>query len=359
LAKQGKKIKIALVGYLLAKGGQERVCSTVSGLLHDAEFDVHVIVLQDEIEYPVYGTLVNLGQYTKFEKYFQLKKYLKSNQFDYIIDFRHRINPWMELLFLHYIFAGFKTIYTVHTSILAIHFTSIRWVAKQMFRSVFKIVSVSSEMNEKIKRDYQYSKGIVISNCVPENNSLKQASENKLPYTYIIAVGRLVAMKQFDKLIETYSKSDLARQDIHLVVLGEGPEKDALQQQIEKNQMTAFIHLLGFQVQPVVFIEKAEFLVLTSQFEGFPMAILETLSVGIPVISFDCETGPSEMIVNEQNGLLVENQNFNALHQAMERLVSDQQLYKRCKANAQASVARFSAKAIGEKWVDLVNNNAN
>ena len=358
LAKQGKNNKIALVGYKLAKGGQERVFSTVSGLLYDSNFEVHVISLEDDIAYPHYGTLLNLGRYSKFEKYFRLKKYLKINQFDYIIDFRHRINPWMELIFLHYIFAGFKLIYTTHTSVLSLHFTSYKWIANQIFDKVFKIVSVSSEMNENIKRDYQFENGVVISNSVTEKKSDLPCLVDILPYAYIIAVGRLVAMKQFDKLIETYCKSDLAQKEIHLVILGDGEEKVSLQLKIEQNQMTHLVHLLGFKEHPSSYIEKAKFLVLTSEYEGFPMVILEALSVGIPVISFDCETGPSEMIVNEHNGLLVENQNFNALQESMNRMVNDNQLYICCKQNAKASTAPFSAEVIGKKWVDLLKNNS-
>mgnify|MGYP003564787285 CR=1 FL=1 len=65
VVKQGKKTKIVLVGYRLANGGLERVLSTVSDLLHYSNCEVHVIVLENEVEYPVHGTLINLGNYSK------------------------------------------------------------------------------------------------------------------------------------------------------------------------------------------------------------------------------------------------------------------------------------------------------
>ena len=148
---QDKKIKIALVGYKLAKGGLERSFSVVSELLYQSNYDIHVIVLENEIEYSYQGTLLNLGYYSKFKKYFKLKQYLKKNRFDYVIDFRHRINPWMELLFIHYIFAGFKVIYTIHSSKLEVYLTSNAWVARQILYKAFKIVVVSKTLNEKIK----------------------------------------------------------------------------------------------------------------------------------------------------------------------------------------------------------------
>lgn len=359
MAKQEKKSKIALVGYRLASGGLERVLSTVSTLLHDADCEIHVIILEDEIEFPHSGTLLNLGKYSKFKKYFKLRDYLKTNDIDFIIDFRHRINPWMEFAFLHYIYAGFKTIYTVHTSALNHHFTDIKWIAEQIFTKAYKIISVSTEMNEKIKLKYDFHNGVVIPNCISANFIEFDTVVEKLPYKYCIAVGRLVKMKQFDKLIETYCKSVLPSQGIHLVIVGDGEEETGLKNLIQSSGMTEFIHLLGFQRQPLFYIKNAEFLVLTSEYEGFGMVILEALSVGIPAVSFDCETGPNEMIINEHNGLLVENQNFDELELALNKMTTDQNLYNFCKENAKSSVAKFSPEVIRKKWLDLLNNNTN
>lgn len=359
MAKQENQTKIALVGYKLAQGGQERVFSTVSALLKQAGCDVYVIVLEDEIEYPYFGMLKNLGNYSKFQKYFQLRKYLKVNQFDYIIDFRYRINPLMELLFLHYIYVGFNTIYTIHSSKLDLYFTRNNAVARQIFNKVNSIVCVSVAMNEKIKQDYDFANGVVISNSISEKTVVLDVENKRLPFKYCVAVGRLVALKQFDKLIETYCQSDLCKSEIHLVILGDGEEKERLQKQIENTELSTYIHLLGFKENTFEFLKNAEFLVLTSQYEGFPMVILEALHVGTPIISFDCETGPNEMIRDEFNGLLVENQNFEALKIAMNKFIMDKELYNFCKHNAKESTAPFSEDNIQRKWLDLLNINTN
>ncbi len=355
MPKQDKRTKIALVGYKLANGGLERVFSTVSELLHDADCAVSVLVLEDEIEYPFSGSLINLGNYSKFQKYFQLRKQLKANNFDYVIDFRHRINPWMELIFLRYIYAGFKSIYTIHSSKTEVYLTEKKWIAKQILRKAFKIVSVSNDLNEKLRVDYSFEKGIVIPNSISAKIDKLACDDLELPYKYCIAVGRLTALKQFDKLIETYSKSNLPDKAIHLVILGEGDDEELLKKMIQKLQMTEFVHLLGFKKNVNCYIENADFLVLTSKYEGFSMVILEALSVGIPVVSFDCETGPRELVQHEFNGLLVENQNFSKLETALNRMVEDRQLYHYCKENASESVNAFSAEKIQKKWLDLMN----
>ena len=358
MVKQGKKTKIVLVGYKLANGGLERVLSTVSDLLHYSNCEVHVIVLENEVEYPFHGTLINLGNYSKFQKYFKLRSYLKRNQFDYVIDFRHRINPWMELLFIHYMYAGFKFIYTIHSSKLDVYLTAKNWVAQQILNKAYKIVAVSNALNEKIKTKYYFEKGVVIPNSIAAKTiEIEYAAE--LFFKYCIAVGRLVKLKQFDKLIDTYCTSDLPKRGIHLVILGKGEEKERLEKQIDGLQMSKFIHLLGFKNNVFSYVTNAKFLVLTSKYEGFSMVILEALFAGTPVVSFDCETGPGELVQNEHNGLLVKNQDFKALQDAIERMVDDSQLYYLCKENAKTSVSSFSNEKISKKWLDLVKNNTN
>ena len=358
MVKQGKKTKIVLVGYRLANGGLERVLSTVSDLLHYSNCEVHVIVLENEVEYPFHGTLINVGGYSKFKKYFKLRRYLKRNQFDYVIDFRHRINPWMELLFIHYMYAGFKFIYTIHSSKLDVYLTAKNWVAQQILNKAYKIVAVSNALNEKIKTKYYFEKGVVIPNSIAAKTiEIEYAAE--LFFKYCIAVGRLVKLKQFDKLIDTYCTSDLPKRGIHLVILGKGEEKERLEKQIDGLQMSKFIHLLGFKNNVFSYVTNAKFLVLTSKYEGFSMVILEALFAGTPVVSFDCETGPGELVQNEHNGLLVKNQDFKALQDAIERMVDDSQLYYLCKENAKTSVSSFSNEKISKKWLDLVKNNTN
>ena len=353
---QDKKIKIALVGYKLAKGGLERSFSVVSELLYQSNYDIHVIVLENEIEYSYQGTLLNLGYYSKFKKYFKLKQYLKKNRFDYVIDFRHRINPWMELLFIHYIFAGFKVIYTIHSSKLEVYLTSNAWVARQILYKAFKIVVVSKTLNEKIKAEYHFDKGVVISNSIDEKSIESECENSKLPFKYCIVVGRLVALKQFDKIISAYSNSNLPENEMHLVILGEGEEKENLLKQIENLKLTKLVHLLGFRNDVICFIKSAQFLVLSSKYEGFPMVILESLYAGIPVVSFDCETGPSELVIHEFNGLLVENQNFTGLQQALNKMIEDPVFYDYCKNNAKKSVGKFSNNKSVENWLNLFNN---
>lgn len=348
-----KQLKVAVIGYKLAEGGLERVFGNTTKMLQSNGIEVHTLVLEDKIEYEFAGKLVSFGKYSKFVKYFKLRDYLKKEKFDYVIDFRHRINPKMEWLFLHFIYQNIKTIYTIHSSRLETYLSKSNWIAKQILKHTHKVVAVSLGVKQKIESKYNCDSVDVIPNSI----SFQSVSKNqKLPFEYIIAVGRLVQLKQFDKLIESYSKSNLPEKNIHLVILGIGVEQAILEQKIIQLQLHDFVHLKGFKENVYDYMSNAKFLVLSSQYEGFSMAILEALSVGTPVVSFDCEYGPSELIQNKVNGILVENQNFSELTHKLNIFVEDEILYQDCKNNTISSVAKFQTSVIVNQWLQILKN---
>lgn len=348
-----KQLKVAVIGYKLAEGGLERVFGTTTKMLHDVGIEVHTIVLEDKIEFEFAGKLFSFGKYSKFIKYFKLKNYLKKEKFDYVIDFRHRINPKMEWVFLHFIYRNVKTIYTIHSSKLENYLTENKWIAKRILQKVYKVVAVSNGVKQKIEIEFK--------NCaievIPNSFDFKTPSNSEiLPFKYVIAVGRLVKLKQFDKLIESYSKSHLPQKNIHLVILGTGEEQANFEKKISDFNLQAVVHLLGFKENVYDYISKAKFLVLSSQYEGFSMVILEALSLGIPVISFDCEYGPKELIHNNSNGILVENQNFDELTRKLDIFVEDEIFYQNCKNNAISSVGKFQSSVIVNQWLQILKN---
>ena len=359
-----KKIKIALLGDTLANGGAERIHSTLSLYFEQAGFDVHNLINLDDITYPYGGVLYNLGRFksddfsllNKYKRFQLLRNYIQTNSFDYLIDFRTRSKPLTEVL-LHYLLFDRGYIPTVHSSHLPWYFTTNSFWGKRIYRQAKQIICVSQAMTDQVKATYHYTAIQTIYNPIAITDIQQQALDTNpiQGKRYIVACGRMDSdLKQYDRLIETYAQSQLPGQGIHLIILGEGAHKKHVEQQVETLQVKEWVSLPGFYENPFPIFKEALFFVHSSRLEGFPTVFLEALVCEIPVISFDCPTGPSEIIQSGYNGLLIENQNFEALQEAMEKLALDENQRMSLKANTLASARTFDIQAIGKQWLTLL-----
>lgn len=358
--------KICLIGNNLSNGGADKIHAILSNYFFKKEIDVHNIILIDCVTYEFSGKLLNLGTLNKgniviqnVKKFLKLNQFLKENKFDYIIDFRMRNNQIKEFIVSKFIYNS-PFIITVHSYKTEWYFPKNLFLASKIFSKAYGIVAVSEEIESKINQKYQYQNVKTIYNPLEiekiENQSLE---ENNIDFQYIIAVGRMVFdnNKQFDKLIDAYSKSDLPLKNIKLVLLGDGPQKESLAQLAKSKNIEDKVVFLGFQDNPFKYYKSAKFSVLTSKNEGLPNTITESLACGIPVVSFDCKSGPSELIDNRKNGILVEDQDFDKLILAFNEMINDAKLYDFCRSNAKESIQRFSVEKIGEQWLNYLKIN--
>jgi glycosyltransferase involved in cell wall biosynthesis len=168
---------------------------------------------------------------------------------------------------------------------------------------------------------------------------------------YILFFGRLEnKSKNFDLLLEAFSISAMFNKGYHLKIVGSGPDLEYVKNKIKSLQLDDFVELVPFTKTPFEWVSKAKFTVLSSRYEGFPMSIIESLAHGTPVVTVDCNSGPREVIRNEYNGMLVENNNPQALANAMNQLIDDVVLYDFCKNNAAKSVEHLSLAVISKQW---------
>lgn len=357
-----KTYKIALIGYRLTEGGGDKVMANLSLFFDKAGIEVHTIIVLDAVTYLYAGKLVNMGLLknksnnfgNKFKRLLFLRNYLKVNNFDFIIDFRPRTKPLQELFIARLVY-NTNTIFTVHSYLIDYYMPKQIWLTNLIYKNAYATVAIVDKIKELAESKYNFKKIITIFNPINlEEVNNKRNEQIDINFDYIIAIGQYHDnIKQFDKLILSYANSILPITDIHLVILGNGNKEFLTKVAIENNVLN-FVHLFEFQNNPFKYINKSKFLILSSKNEGFPNVILESLACQIPVIAFDCKTGPREMIVNKKNGLLVENQNTEKLTEAMNLFVEDMELYNYCKKNALESIQRFSLGSIGKQWLDLM-----
>ena len=192
-------------------------------------------------------------------------------------------------------------------------------------------------------------KAVVIPNSMP---FYPQETSSRMSKK-VISVGRYDEQKGYDMLIDAWEVVYRTYPDWHLFIYGDGVLKKDFEQSIKQKHLEQNIILCA----PVKDIEQkyleSSMYVMSSRFEGFGMVLIEAMACGLPCISFDCPHGPSDIIKDEIDGLLVENGNVQLLSQKICRLIQDDTLRQQMGIHARKNVLRYSKENIMQQWKDL------
>ncbi len=361
-----KSFRICIVSEQLAGGGAERCSALLSQFFVAHNCSVHHVISIDKIAYEYAGEVLNLGKLKKdhfnigdrIHRFRVMRNFFTTNTFDYIIDTRVVNRQFQEFFIAKYIYKA-PAIKMIHSYMTELYFPKNKWLANQIYSHFYKLVTVSKAINDKVLEEYAYRQAETIYNPIDIDAIEKQSLEPiKESGKFILAVGRMTdRIKQFDVLIRSYAASHLPEKNIKLIFLGDGPIQAELHVLAQSLQLEDKILFEGTKSNPFPYFKNALFTVLTSKNEGFPTVLLESLACGTPVVAFDCQSGPSEIIVDRENGLLVDNQNQEKFIEAINEMVFNEKLYYHCKQNAKESVTKFSLEKIGNQWLQLLQNN--
>ena len=171
----------------------------------------------------------------------------------------------------------------------------------------------------------------------------------------VIAVGRLDYQKGFDRLVEAW---DIVCRDgrfntWRLDIYGQGEWRDMLQGMIESRGLQGRIALNAPTKRITDEYAASSLLVMSSNYEGFPMVMIEAMACGLPVVSFDFKCGPRDIIDNGSNGIIVPDGDIEGLATAMMQVMGDDALRKRMGESAQSVTERYSEEKVMKKWKDL------
>lgn len=171
----------------------------------------------------------------------------------------------------------------------------------------------------------------------------------------VLAVGRLANQKGFDYLLQAWGQVTQVAPDWQLKIVGEGEERESLSQFIADNNLTDTVELVGNTDNVQKYYEQAAIFCLSSRFEGFPMVLLETLSFGVPVVSFDCDTGPAE-VLEGTGSVLVPGNDTSQLASSLVALMNDDEKRKVISINSKEKAQVYQPEKIIKQWVNLLEN---
>jgi N-acetylgalactosamine-N,N'-diacetylbacillosaminyl-diphospho-undecaprenol 4-alpha-N-acetylgalactosaminyltransferase len=216
--------------------------------------------------------------------------------------------------------------------------------------------NISSSKCSVIYNGYEYSE--------IEELSKQHAIAGVSRRPFAIALGRLVPNKNVSLLLQAWQ---LARPQCDLLILGDGPDRDALEKEVDAYNETSDykIRFLGFSKNPYPYIARAQFYVSASNAEGFPNSLVEAMTLGLPVISTDCPSGPREILapglaepvtcaVQADWGLLTPTRDEKALAAALSAyMIEETRQHYAYKAKERAQ--DFSMNAVKQGYIELLN----
>lgn len=231
-----------------------------------------------------------------------------------------------------------------------------RLVVRNLLNQADRVVALSSDIRKNAVRFYKPEKGItVITNSyepfvfesVPRI-SLGLQENNR----YLISIGRVVPRKGFDYLIKSLALLD---NDVELLIIGDGTEKEALTALSRELGLSERVHLLGevSEEEKFQYLSNADIYVLSSLHEGLGIVLQEAMQVGLPIVATNYG-GQVDLIEDKVNGLLVEPRNEMALAEVIGQLLVKTELYKEISSNNTEKLKEFRTAVIIRKYLELI-----
>ena len=232
------------------------------------------------------------------------------------------------------------------------------WVAmrKISYRCADAIVVQSESLRPWAERFRGAERVRVIANPLsPQFTGLPYRPARARSLT-VMAMGRLVPVKGFSSLIAAFARLDSSFGQWHLVIAGEGPERSALQRQVDALNLSQRVQLVGNVKSPEALLLDASVFVLSSHYEGFPNALVEAMACGCAVLSTACPTGPSSLVEHDVSGLLAPINDIAALTSSLARLLSSEDLREALGRRAHMRAANYEAARVIGSWNTLLHD---
>lgn len=352
-----------LIGNLSSSGGTERVTTLIANnLVEHSKYEITILSLVDG-KNPFFDLNPKISIYSIHDR----KVSFKSNYLSTVWNIRQFVQ--VNKIDILIVVDSIACIFTI-PALLGLQVKHICWehfnfrhdngkkargFARQLAaRYCDNIITLTEtdklfwqEGIKKIK-----AKIIPISNPSPYSIQTYEKKENS---KIVLAVGRLSYQKGFDRLLESWIEVSKAMPEWKLKIVGDGEDKLILSEFIKYNHLTASVELVGKTDNVSKYYKEAEIFCLSSRYEGFPMVLLETLAFGLPVISFDCETGPAEILA-DTDSILIPQDNINLFASSLINLIKNEEKRKLINPKSKEKAKLYQPQFIIQQWIKLLDS---
>ncbi len=356
-------MNVAFVISSLTAGGAERVLSNLANELVE-DFNITIITLYKcQPFYPLHKeinlkyckehsidsptTLQSLVNHCTL--FYNLNKLLKNHQIDICIGFMSTSNLYAILA------SKLRKIPSIISERIHPEYYDIgafwNFIREKIYPLATHLV-IQTESIKKYFETYMTSEQLrIIKNPLAPNLASKRNLNGKRE-KIILNIGRLDNQKNQDLLIRAFA--NIHQDGWILNIIGEGVNRKIYEDLIESLHLENKVKLLGIRSDVHSYFNQAGIFVFTSRFEGFPNALTEAMYFGVPCISTDCPSGPSELIQNGFNGYLIPVGDQLSLEKRLQELIDSPDLRMRFAANAIKNTDEFESELVTNQWKSLI-----
>lgn len=349
-------------GDITRSGGTERVSIQLANKLkEDGTYDVCFISLTEQEEKPFYPLNPEIERYHFSDKWInpgpkyipligKLRKFLKEKKIDIIID----IDIVLDVL-------SIPARRGLNTKVVSWEHFYCEYEQSVLYRKLIsKLTARFSDfvitLTDEDKENYgnilgRKTKISAIYNIPAE----MQRNENVPRENIIVTSGRLTYSKGIDYLAKVAVSVLNKHQNWKWLVLGDGEERNTLEQAVSENHLEERLILKGTVDSVEKYLERAKLFVMTSRYEGFGMCLVEAMQMQVPCVCFDVKVGPSKIIRNGQNGILIPPFDCEQMIEEIDNLIENPNRMENLTSNTIMGLERYNAEHIIEKWKSILN----
>jgi glycosyltransferase involved in cell wall biosynthesis len=363
--------RLTLVIHALHCGGAERVLARLASHWAGAGRQVTVITLDEQAtdRYPLHPQVRRVGLglsrvshspweavWSNLRRLRRLRQAIGDSQPDVVVSFTDHMNvltllascgaPWPVLIA--------ERSDPRHQRMNPVWERLRRWTYPRCSAAVVQTEAVASYVRGLVG----HRPVLTISNGVSAPDAIDQTAEPSVaPRPYLAAMGRLSHEKGFDLLIDAFAQIAGDHPDVDLKIIGEGPYRARLEEQASRHHLETRVQVLGWLDRPASVLHAGLLFVLPSRWEGFPNSLLEAMACGLPAVGFACDSGPTEIVRHELDGLLVAPEDVSALAAAIDRLLHDPAQRRQMGRMAREVVQRFNEQDFFARWDEALTRN--